>query len=103
MGTTDVVTLNTKHKRAKIGYVLAEEYWGQGFTTEAAEKIIAFEFNELNLERIQARCFVDNIGSQRVMEKVGMTREGTIRKGMLVKGKFQDLKLYSILSEEFHP
>ncbi|MFG6115842.1 GNAT family N-acetyltransferase [Halobacillus sp. MO56] len=103
VGTIDFVTVNTKHKRAEIGYVLAEEYWGQGLTTEATERIIAFGFNELDLERIQARCFVDNVGSQRVMEKVGMRWEGTIRKGMLVKGKFRDLKLYSILSEEFHP
>lgn len=55
----------------------------------------------MDLVRIQARCFVENFGSERVMEKTGMSFEGIIRKGMFVKGKHQDLKMYSILIEEF--
>lgn len=55
----------------------------------------------MNLERIQARCFVENIGSEQVMKKIGMTFEGIIRKGMFVKEKHRDLKLYSILKEEY--
>ncbi|UNL83081.1 GNAT family N-acetyltransferase [Priestia koreensis] len=42
-----------------------------------------------------------NIGSERVMKRAGMTLEGTIRKGMLMKGIHRDLRLYSILKEEF--
>lgn len=65
--------------------------------TEAAQKIVAFGFENMNLVRIQARCFVENLGSERVMQKAGMSFEGIIRKGMFVKGKHQDLKLYSII------
>ena len=57
--------------------------------------------NEMDLVRIQARCLVENIGSSRVMEKAGMQFEGVIRKGMFVKGKHQDLKMYAILREDF--
>ncbi len=51
--------------------------------------------------RIQARCFVENIASQRVMEKAGMTFEGINRKSMYIKGQYWDLKVYAILKEEF--
>jgi len=57
----------------------------------------------MELVRVQARCLVENIGSQRVMEKIGMSYEGTVRKGIKVKGQHWDLKLYSILKEEFDP
>jgi [ribosomal protein S5]-alanine N-acetyltransferase len=101
VGTIDFVTINPKHKNGEIGYVLSEDVWGNGLTTEATKKIVEFGFTELGLVRIQARCFVENIGSQRVMEKVGMSFEGIMRKGMFAKGKYQDLKLYSILKGEF--
>ncbi len=55
----------------------------------------------MDLIRIQARCFVKNIGSSRVMEKVGMSYEGVMRKGMKVRGNHEDLKIYSILKEDF--
>jgi [ribosomal protein S5]-alanine N-acetyltransferase len=72
-----------------------------GITTEAANELIRFGFDHMELVRIQARCFIKNTGSERVMEKLGMTFEGIVRKGMFAKGKHQDLKLYSILKEEF--
>lgn len=101
IGTIDFVAINNKHKNGEIGYVLSPEHWGQGITTEASQRVLEFGFRELGLVRIQARCFTENIGSQRVMEKAGMSFEGIIRKGMLVKGDYQDLKLYSILADEF--
>ena len=101
VGTIDFVTVNLKHKKAEIGYVLSEDVWGNGLTTEATKKILEYGFETLGLVRIQARCFVENIGSQRVMEKSGMSFEGIIRKGMFAKGEYQDLKFYSILAEEF--
>ncbi|MFD1737593.1 GNAT family N-acetyltransferase [Bacillus salitolerans] len=101
IGTIDFVSLSTKHKIGEIGYVLSKEYWGKGIMTEAAGEVINYGFNELELVRIQARCFTENIGSEKVMIKTGMTYEGTIRKGMYIKGRHQDLKMYSILKDEF--
>ncbi len=102
IGTVDFVSWHPNHNSAELGYVLAQPYWGKGTTTEAAKKLIGFGFEKMDLVRIQARCFVENIGSERVMEKVGMTFEGTLRKAMFAKGKHQDLKVYSILKEEFY-
>lgn len=101
IGTVDFVSWQPKHFTAEIGYAIARRYWGKGITTEAAKALIHFGFTEMNLVRIQARCMVENVGSQRVMEKSGMTFEGIIRKGIFAKGKQHDLKLYSILLEEF--
>ena len=101
IGTINFLGWQPNHNIAEIGYVISQEYWEKGITTEATKKIIEFGFGKMDLVRIQARCFLVNIGSQRVLEKVGMSFEGTTRKGMFVKGKHQDLKVYSILKEEF--
>lgn len=97
IGTIDLFSWSQTHKSAEIGYVISPDYWGQGITTEAAKALIEFGFNEMELVRIQAKCFVENHASQRVMEKVGMSYEGTLRKSMFVKGKHQDLKMYAIV------
>ncbi|MGE7603519.1 GNAT family N-acetyltransferase [Peribacillus sp. NPDC097675] len=101
IGTIDFVSHHGGHRVAEIGYVLSQDYWGKGIMTEAANEVIAFGFDRMDVVRIQARCFVDNIGSSRVMEKIGMSFEGTMRNMMFVKGKHQDLNMYSILKEEF--
>jgi [ribosomal protein S5]-alanine N-acetyltransferase len=101
IGTIDFVSWNPKQKIAEIGYVISQNYWGMGITTEAAKEVIKFGFESMDLVRIQARCFVENIGSERVMEKSGMSFEGIIRKGIFVKGRHHDIKMYSILDGEY--
>ena len=87
--------------RGEIGFALARPYWGQGLMTEAVREVIAFGFKVLGLNRIQARCKVENPASARVMEKVGMTFEGVLRESSFSKGRFLDLKIYSILRREW--
>ena len=101
IGTIDFVWWQTNNKTAEIGYVISKDYWGKGLTSEVAKEIIKFGFEKMDLVRIQARCDVENIGLARVMEKAGMSFEGIIRKGIFVKGMHRDLKMYSILKEEF--
>lgn len=101
IGTIDFVTINDTHKYAEIGYVLSEDFWNKGFTTEATKKLIDFGFNKLDLVRIQARCFEENIGSQKVMEKSGMQFEGLLRKSMFVKGQYQNVKMYAITDDDY--
>jgi ribosomal-protein-alanine N-acetyltransferase len=101
IGTIDFTSWQLKNYAAEIGYVISQDYWGKGITTEAANEVIKFGFNNMDLVRIQAICIVENKGSARVMEKTGMSFEGIIRKGIFIKGKHQDLKIYSILKEEF--
>lgn len=101
IGTIDFVTWDPVHRTAEIGYAISHLYWGKGLTPEAVQALIELGFTRMKLERIQARCIAENIASQRVMEKTNMTYEGTIRKSMLIKGTHRDIKLYSILREEY--
>lgn len=90
-----------QHNRAEIGYVISKKYWGRGYMSEAVHALLEFGFRKLKLNRIEALCQVKNIASARVMEKVGMKFEGILRQKMFVKGEYWDLKIYSILEQEF--
>jgi RimJ/RimL family protein N-acetyltransferase len=84
-----------------VGYVLHRNYWGQGFVTEAAERMMVFGFTQLNLHRIYATCDTENIGSARVMEKCGMRKEAHFIEDLMIKGKWRDTYLYAILDREW--
>jgi ribosomal-protein-alanine N-acetyltransferase len=101
IGTCGFVEWRMTHSRAEIGYALSRKYWGEGYMSEAVSAVIDFGFREMQLNKIQARCEVNNIASARVMEKVGMQLEGILRQQLFVKGRYWDLKTYSILREEF--
>jgi [ribosomal protein S5]-alanine N-acetyltransferase len=88
-------------RHAEIGYWLGTPYWGQGYTTEAARRIIDFGFQELNLYRIYASYFTSNPASRRVMEKAGMAYEGTLRQHVCRFDVFHDLGYCGILREEW--
>jgi [ribosomal protein S5]-alanine N-acetyltransferase len=90
-----------EHARAELGYVLSREHWGKGLMTEAVQAVIRFGFGRMELNRIQARCIAENADSARVMEKAGMTYEGTLRESEFIKGAYRDMKIYSILRREF--
>ncbi len=82
----------------QIDYALGVDHWNKGLTTEAAKAVTAWAYATFpKLNRIQAKCLVDNIGSRRVMEKVGMKFEGITRAGMIVKGATVDLATYAVL------
>jgi [ribosomal protein S5]-alanine N-acetyltransferase len=90
-----------EHARAELGYVLSREHWGKGLMPEAMRAVIRFGFGRMGLNRVQARCIAENAASARVMEKAGMTYEGTLRESEFVKGAYRDMKLYSILRREY--
>ena len=89
-----------KYQSAEVWYKLHPESWNQGYATEALRRLIEVGFNDLNLHRIEAGCAVDNIGSIRVLEKVGMTREGRMRQVLPLKTGWSDNFHYAILSSD---
>ena len=99
IGTCGFVTWIPELKRAEIGYALSKEYWNNGYMTEVFKKLILFGFTNMELVRIEARCKVENIGSAKVMEKAGMKFEGILRKHLICKGQFYDVKIHSIVKE----
>jgi RimJ/RimL family protein N-acetyltransferase len=84
-----------------IGYELDPRYWGRGFATEAAREMVRFGFEELGLHRIWSWCVADNIASARVLEKLGMRREGRQREAKWYKGRWWDTLLFGILEQEW--
>ncbi len=91
------------HLRAEIGYWIGHAYWGNGYATEATKAIIEWGFAERGLNRIFAHHFAENLASGRVMQKSGMTYEGTIRDCVQKDGRFIDTPIYSILRREWEP
>jgi len=92
-----------EHARAELGYVLHRGYWGRGLMPEAVRAVIRHGFEREGMERIQARCAVENAASARVMEKAGMSYEGTLRRYERIGGALRDMKFYAILREEHRP
>jgi len=86
---------------ADIGYELAPEQWGRGYATEAARALLRFGFEELKLHRIWAWCLAENVASTRVLEKIGMQREGRLRESEWLKQRWHDTLVYGILEHEW--
>jgi ribosomal-protein-alanine N-acetyltransferase len=101
VGNCGIRINDVAQREGNIGYELASRLWGQGLITEAARCIVDFGFRELGLHRIYAWCVADNVGSYRVMEKIGMRREGRLREKEFIKGQWHDHLLYAILEHEW--
>jgi len=85
----------------EIGYVLIPSERGKGYCTEAVQIVVDYLFMSKDIIRIQATTHVENVASQKILEKAGFQREGVIRKGLFAWGNWADLYLYSILREEW--
>jgi len=88
---------------AELGFAIARPLWGQGLVTEAATAVLAYGFGSLSLVRIFGYAVSANAASVRVMEKLGMKREGVLRRHRLIRGEYVDDAFYSILREEWTP
>lgn len=88
------------NKAGEIGYIVHPDYWRKGIATEVATLLINFGFKELKMHRIFATCDPRNIGSSKVLEKVGMSREGQIRDDLLLRDGWRDSVLYSVLEHD---
>lgn len=100
IGTIGFMWISCDHRSGEVGYSLARDCWNQGFATEALRAVLRFGFETLRLNRIEAQHEVSNPASGRVMEKCGMTYEGTLRSRVCNKGKYSDVRLYAILRRD---
>ncbi len=101
VGTCGFTAFHCANDCAEVGYVLNPAYWGKGIATEALTRVLRFAFEELELNRVEARFMEDNQRSRRVMEKVGMRFEGVMREAMLIKGTYANVGVCSILRSEW--
>ena len=95
-----MMELRIETHKAEIGYVLAQPYWGQGYMPEAVQALISWALQHPQLYRVWAVCDTENRASSRVMEKVGMQREGILRRWTYhpnVSAEPRDVYCYAIV------
>ncbi len=101
IGAINVVKIEERYFIGEVGYCMSSKFWGNGLMTQALGAVIKFLFEEVNLNRIQLKHAIENIGSGRVMEKNGLKHEGVLRQGSFAHGIFYDTNIYSILKSEY--
>jgi ribosomal-protein-alanine N-acetyltransferase len=100
-GWITLVVSNWEHGLAEVGYALSSAYQGRGLMTGALALLLTDLFHNTPLERIEARCAVDNVASRRVLEKNAFVREGHLRGYFKLRGRRVDNYLYALLREDF--
>jgi len=100
VGTMSLDPISPTHRRGELGYMVAREHWNHGYCTEAARAVISYSFARLGVNRVQAMHFPRNPASGRVLQKLGMTREGTLRQYVSNRGTFEDAVMYGLLRSE---
>jgi len=100
-GWITLVLTNWDHGLAEFGYALASAYQGRGLMAMAIEQLLADLFLNTTIERLEARCSVDNVASRRVLEKLGFRQEGRLRGYFRLRGERVDNHLFAMLREDY--
>ena len=100
IGAVRLTTEDIENEAASIGYALDPDHWGNGYMSEAVRAVVGYGFDGLKLHRIWATADPENEASWRLMERLGMRREGLLREDKLIRGTWRDSYLYAILAQE---
>lgn len=100
IGNISVVEQKEYIYEAQLGYCMSRAYWGQGYMPEAAKAVVDYLFFEVGFQRIYAGHDIENSKSGRVMEKIGMKKEGIHRKAGINNRGIVDMVWYAILKED---
>jgi RimJ/RimL family protein N-acetyltransferase len=92
-----------QHLTGEIGFIVHPDHQGQGYATEASRELLRLAFEELRLHRVVGRVEARNVGSARVLEKLGMRREAHLIENEFVKGEWQSELVYAMLAREWGP
>ncbi|MEV4760376.1 GNAT family N-acetyltransferase [Micromonospora sp. NPDC049559] len=98
VGSIELRVTSAAHRRGTLGYALAPSRWGRGYATEAAAALLRYGFDGLGLHKINATCDPDNLGSARVLAKIGMRPEGHLRDQVRTRDGWRDRLLFAALS-----
>ncbi len=93
--------ISPQDHRADMWYWIGQPFWGQGYATEAGAAVLKYAFETLKLNRVAAEHFGLNPASGRVLQKLGMRYEGTLREQMLRRGQYEDSVVYGMLASEW--
>lgn len=101
IGDISVVHMNEKTAAAELGWCLGQSFWGKGIMPEAALAVLNFLFDWVGFHRVEARHDKNNPKSGRIMQKIGMQYEGTMRAADVNNQGICDMVQYAILREEW--
>jgi len=102
-GRISLSLLNSDIREWEIGWTIHYAHWGKGYATEAARAVVNFAFKDLNAHRVTAFCHAQNTASTRVMEKIGMGREGRLRQVRWWNEGWADEFVYAIVESDWPP
>lgn len=103
MGEIGFHTINNKHMRGELFYLLRkDEFKGHRFMTEAIGPVIDYGFNELGLHRIEAKVAAENKPSVKLLLRKRFTKESTLREDYFYNGTYHDSECYILLKSEWH-
>lgn len=100
IGIAGMILSADRFRMGEIYYNLLPTHWGNGYATEVARSLIDFGFSKVKLHRIEAGVATENARSIRVLEKVGMIREGIRRKILPIRGEWKDNYHYAIVEDD---
>lgn len=100
IGTCGFHCINEKSKKAEIGYELNRKHWGMGLMTEALKSVIEFVFTQTDINRIEAFVEIPNTASQRLLDKIGFTKEGILRSYEMCRGNLIDITIWGYLRSD---
>ena len=86
---------------AELGYWFLREAWGKGYATESSAAMLELGFRRLGFHRVWGKCHTQNAPSAKVMEKLGMTYEGTLREHVWLRDHFRSSRIYGMLEGEY--
>jgi len=102
IGNIALTGIDSIHRSAELSIVVGEkEYWGKGYSKEAARALVDHGFYVLNLNRIQCGTFTDNIAMRKLALSLGMREEGIRRSAVFKNGRYVDVVLYGVLRQEY--
>lgn len=101
LGTVSLNDIDREHLQTELGFWIGREFWGQGFASEAGQRLISYGFKQLDLNRIYAHHMVRNPASGKVLQKIGMQSEGLLRQRVRKWGVFEDVILVAILHQDW--
>ena len=101
IGATGFPQIDWVNRIAHIGYWLDRKCTGRGLMTECVRALVTYAFDALEMNRIEIRCAANNEASAAVAQRLGFTRDGVLRQGLLVHGRYVDDCVFSMLREEW--
>src|SRR5439155_9182518 len=101
VGSGSLLVRTPRFRAAEIAYIVNADLWGRGLATEIGQILLGWAFDRLDMHRVYATCDPRNVGSGRVLQKLGMTHEGRLRHTALIRDGWRDSDVYSILEPEW--